>query len=199
MLGEDPVPVREGPAAEPAGAEPATSDRAGYDLEGRRRARAAIERRRATAAATLRSAGIVTEGPARPGTAVLVAVATTGDGMVNQHFGRAREFWIYEAAPGRARFVGIRQVPRSCGGPATCGAPSDRLTDTVRLLGDCAAVLCCKIGPQPHGALTAAGIEPIEVTELIEPAVARTAAELATRQRRLTAAVSEITNVVVVS
>jgi nitrogen fixation protein NifB len=118
-----------------------------------------------------------------------VAVATTGDGMVNQHFGRAREFWIYEAAPGRARFIGIRRVPRSCGGPATCGAPSDRLTDTVGLLGDCAAVLCSKIGPQPHGALTAAGIEPVEVTDLIEPAVAQVGAGLATRERQRTAGI----------
>ena len=41
---------------------------------------------------------------------MLVAVASNGRGRVNQHFGRAEEFWIYEAAPGWARFVQARNV-----------------------------------------------------------------------------------------
>ena len=132
----------------------------GYDLDGRARTHAEIERWRAEVAATRLQRGIVTGGTRRPEAVVLVAIATTGGGVVNEHYGRAAEFWIYEAGRHWAKFIGIRKVPRSCGGPAACGEPSAKLDATVELLSDCAAVLCSKIGPQPHAALTGAGRGP---------------------------------------
>ena len=52
---------------------------------------------------------------------VFMAVASSGQGVINQHFGHAREFMIYEASPRGARFVGHRKTDQYCGGDTTCG------------------------------------------------------------------------------
>lgn len=149
-----------------------------YDIEGRRRTHAEIERRREEARAQREALRIESGGTNRPERVVLVAVATKGGGVVNQHFGHAGEFWIYEAGEGWARLVQTRGVARYCEGPSECGEEESDLAKTIRLLGDCAAVLCSKIGPAPRAALNAAGIEAVEVYDLIEPAVAAAGARL---------------------
>lgn len=159
-------------------------DQVPYDLEGRRQVRAEIERLRAEARSYRETLGVGTGqtgepgGTGRPDQVVLVAVATKGSGVVNQHFGHAREFWIYEAGDGWARLVQTRDVARYCDGPSECGEQESALTKTVRLLSDCAAVLCSKIGPGPRQALVGAGIKVIETYDLIEPAVAAAGAHL---------------------
>jgi nitrogen fixation protein NifB len=152
-----------------------------YDIEGRRQAHAEIERWREEVRAAGETLRIASGGTGRPDQVVLVAVATKGSGVVNQHFGRAEEFWIYEAGAGWARLVQTRSVARYCEGPSECGEEESVLEKTVRLLSDCAAVLCSKIGPGPREALDAAGIEAVEVYDLIEQAVAKAGARLAGR------------------
>ena len=156
-----------------------------YDLAGRERLRAEIERWREGAQQARESLGINANGAERPERVVLVAVATKGGGVVNQHFGHATEFWIYEAAEGWAKLAQIRQAARYCGptaegtkGPTGGDTPDSPLDSTVRLLSDCAAVLCSKIGPAPREALAAAGIQPMEVYDLVEQAVAAAGAAL---------------------
>ncbi|MDD4867740.1 MAG: nitrogenase cofactor biosynthesis protein NifB, partial [Mycobacterium sp.] len=142
-----------------------------YDLEGRQKVHAEIERWREEVRSTRAELKIETEG-SRPERTALVAVATKGGGVVNQHFGHADEFWVYEAAPGWAKLVQTRSVERFCNGPSECGEEESVLQKTVRMLGDCQAVLCSKIGPEPRDVLADAGIEAIEVYDLIEQAVA---------------------------
>ncbi|CAO5233891.1 nitrogenase cofactor biosynthesis protein NifB [Frankia sp. AgKG'84/4] len=172
-----------------------------YDLEGRQAAHEEIERWRSEVAMTRESLNISTgmtlpTGPAapdepaipalRPAEVVLVAVATKGSGVVNQHFGHAGEFWIYEAAPGWARLVQTRDVDRYCNGPSDCdddegdGKGPSKLDQTIEMLADCAAVLCSKIGPGPREALEDAGIEPVEIYDLIDKAVAEVGGRLIT-------------------
>jgi nitrogen fixation protein NifB len=87
-----------------------------------------------------------------------VAVATKGDGLVNQHFGHAREFLVYDVAREGARLVGHRKVAAYCVG----GEGEEDVLDTVlRTLSDCHAVLVAKVGSCPKGQLAAAGIEPV--------------------------------------
>jgi len=95
--------------------------------------------------------------PARP---VLVAVATKGGGMVNEHFGHAREFLVYEASSTGVRFVGRRQTEQYCHGPVDCGEGESVLDRNVRALAGCEALLCAKIGIDPWDKLEAAGIQP---------------------------------------
>ena len=91
---------------------------------------------------------------------VLMAVATGGGGLVNQHFGHAREFLVYEASPEGVRFVGHRKTDLYCAGDETCGDGESVLDRTIAALAGCEVVLCSKIGFEPWGALESAGIVP---------------------------------------
>ncbi len=94
------------------------------------------------------------------GRPVLMAVASKGAGVVNQHFGHAREFMIYEASENGARLIGQRKTDLYCGGDETCGDGESALARTLRALAGCETVLCAKIGIEPWKALEAAGIRP---------------------------------------
>jgi nitrogen fixation protein NifB len=112
---------------------------------------------------------------------VLMAVATTGGGLVNQHFGHAREFLIYEATSQDVRFIGHRKVDLYCSGGDTCGDAETALQKTIRTLSGCEAVLCSRIGYEPWGMLEEAGIMPNgeHAMEPIEEAVAAVYREMA--------------------
>jgi nitrogen fixation protein NifB len=119
--------------------------------------------------------------PRRETRPVLMAVATTGGGVINQHFGHAREFLIYEASTQDVRFIGHRKVDLYCSGGDTCGDADTVLAKTIRTLTGCEAVLCSKIGYEPWGLLEAAGIAPNgeHAMEPIEEAVAAVYREMA--------------------
>ncbi|MFB8830362.1 nitrogenase cofactor biosynthesis protein NifB [Azotobacter sp. CWF10] len=91
---------------------------------------------------------------------VLMAVATSGGGLINQHFGHATEFLVYEASPSGVRFIGHRRVDQYCVGNDTCGEKESALAGSIRALKGCEAVLCSKIGFEPWGDLETAGIQP---------------------------------------
>ena len=112
---------------------------------------------------------------------VLMAVATSGSGVINQHFGHAKEFLIYEASPEGVRFIGHRKADQYCIGDDTCGEKESSLTTTIRTLQGCETVLCSKIGYEPWDQLEAAGIQPNgeHAMEPIEEAVAAVYVEMA--------------------
>ncbi len=112
---------------------------------------------------------------------VLMAVATEGHGLINQHFGHAREFLIYEASATDVRFIGHRKVDLYCSGGDTCGDAETSLQKTIRTLEGCEAVLCSKIGYEPWGMLEEAGIMPNgeHAMEPIEEALAAVYREMA--------------------
>lgn len=91
---------------------------------------------------------------------VLMAVATSGGGLINQHFGHATEFLVYEASPGGVRFIGHRKVDQYCIGNDTCGEKESALSGSIRSLKGCEAVLCSKIGFEPWSLLEEAGVIP---------------------------------------
>jgi nitrogen fixation protein NifB len=91
---------------------------------------------------------------------VLMAVATSGGGVINQHFGHAKEFLVYEASIDGVRFIGHRKTDLYCGGGDTCGDGDSILDMTIKSLEGCETVLCSKIGYEPWGMLEDAGIIP---------------------------------------
>jgi nitrogen fixation protein NifB len=159
-------------------------------MEERRQVHAAIEanreaQRRRSGEAFVSLAQL--KGPARRETRpALMAVATEGQGLINQHFGHAREFLIYEASPRDVRFVGHRKVDLYCSGGDTCGDAETALQKAIRTLEGCEAVLCSKIGYEPWGLLEEAGIMPNgeHAMEPIEEAVAAVYREMAEDGRR---------------
>jgi len=90
---------------------------------------------------------------------VLIAVATEGHGKVNQHFGHATEFQIFEVSKAQALFVGHRRVDLYCQGGY---GEDEALPSVVNAINDCHAVLVSKIGACPRDELKAAGIEPVD-------------------------------------
>ncbi len=86
---------------------------------------------------------------------LLVAVATKGGARVNEHFGHAREFQIYEASSSGITLIGHRKVDAYCMG----GFGEDAtLGPTIAALEGIDTVLCAKIGDCPRDALAEAGI-----------------------------------------
>ncbi len=112
---------------------------------------------------------------------VLMAVATSGGGLINQHFGHATEFLVYEASPNGVRFIGHRKVDQYCIGNDTCGEKESALSGSIRSLHGCEAVLCSKIGFEPWSQLEEAGIVPNgeHAMEPIEEAVLAVYREMA--------------------
>lgn len=144
--------------------------------------RSAVERRRerleeARREATARAAAV------DPALGARVAVATRGEGLVNQHFGHAREFLVYDVTRTGARLVGHRKVEQYCLGGE---GEEDALAVALRAIGDCHAVLVARVGSCPKGQLRAAGIEPVteHAFEPIEAAALGWLAGLAARVAR---------------
>jgi nitrogen fixation protein NifB len=116
-----------------------------------------VERSRAIAARE-RQAALVRVASAPAGLSARVAVATKAGGLVDQHFGHAREFLVYDVTRAGARLVGRRATEAYCTGGE---GEDDALAVALRALSDCRAVLVAKIGHCPKGQLAAAGIEPV--------------------------------------
>ncbi len=90
---------------------------------------------------------------------LLVAVATKGSGLINEHFGHAKEFQIYELSTAGAKFVGHRRVDLYCQGGY---GDEDSLVTVIRAINDCHAVFVAKIGGCPKADLQKAGIDPVD-------------------------------------
>ena len=90
---------------------------------------------------------------------LLIAVATKGSGLINEHFGHAKEFQVYELSTQGAKFVGHRRVDLYCQGGY---GDEDSLETVIRAINDCHAVFVAKIGGCPKNDLIKAGIEPVD-------------------------------------
>ncbi|MBB3266417.1 nitrogen fixation protein NifB [Azospirillum sp. OGB3] len=90
---------------------------------------------------------------------ILIAVATKGGERINEHFGHAKEFQIYEVGPKGAKFVGHRRVDQYCEGGS---GDEDALGGVLSAINDCTAVFVAKIGGCPSQNLKDAGIEPVD-------------------------------------
>ena len=86
---------------------------------------------------------------------VLVAVATKGGGRINQHFGHASEFQVFEVSPAGITLIGHRKVENYCQGGWGEDATLDGL---IAALEGVSNVLCARIGTCPKDTLAAAGI-----------------------------------------
>jgi nitrogen fixation protein NifB len=139
-----------------------------YDLEKRRAYQEKVEAERQAQHDAKQAALAATAGD-DDGMKVLVAVATTGGGKVNEHFGHATEFQIFELTAASATFVGHRRVDLYCQGGF---GEDEQLPSIVNAINDCHAVLVAKIGACPRDELKAAGIEPVDAYahEFIEKA-----------------------------
>ena len=126
-----------------------------YDPSKRQAYREVVARERNDHLAAKQDATL-TLGSADSDARILVAIATKGGGRINQHFGHAKEFQVYEASSSGVAFIGHRKVDDTyCQG----GFGEDATLDSViRTLEGIDIVLCSKIGDCPKGRLESAGI-----------------------------------------
>lgn len=126
-----------------------------YDPSKRQAYREIVARERSDHVAAKQDATLTLDG-ADSDVRILVAIATKGGGRINQHFGHAREFQVYEASSSGVGFIGHRKVEDAyCQG----GFGEDATLDSViRTLEGIDIVLCSKIGDCPKDQLKNAGI-----------------------------------------
>ena len=129
-----------------------------YDLEARQAYQAKVETQRQAKMAA-KAAQMEAMAEVHSDIKILVAVATKGDGLINLHFGHAREFQIYELSTAGSKFIGHRRVDMYCQGGF---GDEDSLETTIRAINDCHGVFVAKIGACPKRDLQAAGIEPVD-------------------------------------
>jgi nitrogen fixation protein NifB len=129
-----------------------------YDLPGRQAYQEKVEVKRQAVVAA-RNAELATLAGERSDISILIAVATKGGGRINQHFGHAKEFQIYEVSTAGSKFVGHRRVDNYCQGGY---AEEDSLETVVHAINDCHAVFVARIGSCPREGLKSAGIEPVD-------------------------------------
>ncbi|MBD2459896.1 nitrogenase cofactor biosynthesis protein NifB [Oscillatoria sp. FACHB-1407] len=134
-----------------------------YDLETRQEVHAGIAKFKdelKSAKAKLKPSQKVANSPK-----ILVAVATKGGGLVNQHFGHAKEFMIYEVDANEAKFVGHRKIDNYC----QSGYGEDATLEyTIKAISDCKAILVSKVGECPKAELREAGLQVVEAYDVIE-------------------------------
>jgi nitrogen fixation protein NifB len=147
-----------------------------YDINKRRKAHEKIEQWRGILKAANEKA--LMEDAKRyelssTGKTKLVAVTSESNGLINDHFGSAKEFLIYEAGDKAIKFITHRRVETSyCKGPVGCGTYV--IDEIKQALSDCDILLTQKIGDCPKKELEDIKLicdedyanEPIEISVL---------------------------------
>ena len=100
-----------------------------------------------------------------------IAVATKSGMMVDQHFGHASEFYVYQYKNGNTVFKEKRIVNRYCNGQEECDSNEDRMESIIAAISDCKAVIAMRIGDSPKQKLKAKGILTYTVCDGIEKSI----------------------------
>lgn len=90
-----------------------------------------------------------------------VAFASTDRTRVNQHFGAAEGFAVFEVTPEKATLVGVAEFAEEA-----MDGNEDKLGAKVDFLDGCAAVYVMAIGASAIKKLMAKGVQPIRVDEV---------------------------------
>ncbi|WP_309473251.1 NifB/NifX family molybdenum-iron cluster-binding protein, partial [Fischerella thermalis] len=138
-----------------------------YDLAQRQEVHAGIEKFREELKAAKQAVETLHVTSPQNAPKILVAVATKGGGLVNQHFGHAKEFQVYEVDGKEVRFIGHRKIDHYCQGGY---GETATLENIIAAIADCKAVFVAKIGDCPKEKLHAAGIQTVETYDMIDKA-----------------------------
>ncbi len=87
--------------------------------------------------------------------AIKIAVATKDGVSINQHFGHAKQFWIYELDAKHCELLEKREIEHYCLGNHSSKTAMAKILVTIA---DCAAVFVAKIGDSPAEKLNAINV-----------------------------------------
>jgi predicted Fe-Mo cluster-binding NifX family protein len=94
-----------------------------------------------------------------------VAVASSDGKVINQHFGRSRQFLVFNITDDRKiEFLELREGEPPCG----FGEHNDDLlAKAVAMISDCRFLLASQIGPGAEGVLRSKGIRTLLASDYI--------------------------------
>lgn len=90
---------------------------------------------------------------------MLIAVASKDGRSINQHFGHAERFLVYEVEGDEARLVDEKKVARYCSYDADHPLRAHLIEAIADALADCRAVICTQIGQGPQMEMERLGID----------------------------------------
>ncbi|WP_298439976.1 NifB/NifX family molybdenum-iron cluster-binding protein [Geobacter sp.] len=90
---------------------------------------------------------------------MLIAVASRDGKEINQHFGHADRFLIFEVDGGEARLVDEKKVERYCTYDASHPQRAHLLQAIADALTGCRAVVCAQIGQGPQTEMERFGVD----------------------------------------
>lgn len=96
------------------------------------------------------------EKPQAATTTLRIAVASKDDIRIDQHFGHADSFLVYDVSADGATPLGRREIAAHAEGEDEDEDPRQTI---LRMLADCKVLLVAKIGPNPQEQLAGVGIE----------------------------------------
>ena len=95
-----------------------------------------------------------------------LAIATSDGFAVNEHFGHAKFFRVYDISNDGYDFIEVRDAVAAC--QQTLGHDTTRFDKIIELLSDCDAVLVQKIGEGAAAYLIERGVRVFEVSGSID-------------------------------
>jgi len=90
---------------------------------------------------------------------MLIAVASKDGREINQHFGHAERFLIFEVEGSGVKLVDERKVERYCTYDADHPLRAHILHAIADAVGECRAIVCAQIGQTPQMELERLGID----------------------------------------
>jgi nitrogen fixation protein NifX len=97
---------------------------------------------------------------------VKIAFASNDRRLVNQHFGAAEAFAIFEMSEAETRLVEVAEFHESAmNGTTAMDGHEGKLAAKIELLDGCAAVYCNAVGASAIQQLLAKGIQPMRVDD----------------------------------
>ena len=90
---------------------------------------------------------------------MLIAVASKDGKEINQHFGHAERFLIYDVENSEAKLVDERKVERYCSFDPEHPLRGHLLRGIADALAGCRAVVTAQMGEHPKGELEKLGVE----------------------------------------
>jgi predicted Fe-Mo cluster-binding NifX family protein len=91
---------------------------------------------------------------------MLIAVASKDGKDINQHFGHAERFLIYDVENSNVKLVDERKVERYCSFDPEHPLRKHILTGIADALAGCRAVVTAQMGDHPKSELEKLGVEP---------------------------------------
>lgn len=102
---------------------------------------------------------------------MLIAVATNDGKSINQHFGHAGRFLIYDVDGVSARQVDEKKVEKYCSYDEAHPLRGHVLRGIAEALQGCRAIVCSQIGKAPEEEMTRIGFEVFSMGGEIEPSL----------------------------